>query len=305
MNQNKTPINYILHFDLNETFCGFDSTKATGDQDITTKKKMKALTTIAKYLRGNEFTHEFGSTFMPCENGPMTYKEFLASRYDKKTRETITQNIMVDFCDNKEIGKMYDIIMKGLGDNVLYRSAILFLKYARADKNNKYVILFRTFGTDFETVHEELKTIFKDIKIAYARPSACHEYFDLIDRALVSDDNILFFYIKDNYMEWSKNHHSAMYGKLFPLVLKPNCINAFFDDNENIVNPRCQDNEYQDVLPKNCYNILVNSYENVVNDSYFIDILKSFDQDVTENTLSHELLACQIHDNTAKKRKSE
>jgi hypothetical protein len=92
-------VNYILHFDLNHTPCGFDSTKiitrdlSKSDDGLDTKKKIRALSTITKYLKGNVIDNKF----IPDKDGKIMYKSYLSDRYDEKTREKITQNILADY----------------------------------------------------------------------------------------------------------------------------------------------------------------------------------------------------------------
>lgn len=253
----------IIHLDVNETICKFDSTIADDNLSIKDKQKITALITIAKYLKGNEVNNKF----VPDEDGKITYKEYLIAKYDKKSRRKITQNILEDFHGNKQVKIMYESIMSKLGNNILLPSAIkLFNKLIK--ENKKFIVLFRTFGTDFHLVEKELGHLYPDVKVQHESPSKCKDYYDIIE-SIISSNKSAFVYIKDNYDLWHKNGWKKEYGKLFPLIKN----SWFFDDNDDIINPRTKDNEYisYDQLPPGCHIDYVHTYDNVIDENYFIN----------------------------------
>lgn len=263
----------IIHLDVNETICKFDSTKKSTNDEINGKKRMAALTTIAKYMKGKVINDKF----IKDDEGNLTYKEFLSSKHEKEVREEITQKILEQFPDTKT-KLMYNNLVTNMGNSILLPSAIeLFNKLLKED--NKFIVLFRTFGTDFHLVKTSLEKLYPGIEIIEKNPKKVSEYFDILKEIMIKGQSA-FIYIKDDFFEWKNKGQKSEFSKVFPLIplnlLENHEIqNWFFDDNENIINPRTENNLFypESNLPSNCHTILVDTYKNVINKNYFIEII--------------------------------
>jgi hypothetical protein len=289
----------IVHLDVNDTICKFDSTKNKSNA-IKNNEDM-ILLTIVKYLKG--YTSD-GNNFIPYTLTQLneslsyiTYKEYLKSKYNKqetttqcqalparcgllsgpkgREREKISLNILDDFANCDQVIEMYQTLKKHLLNvDIILPSAIKLFNFLLS-MDIKVGILFRTFGNDMPFIQQKLNKLFPNIKIEHKIFQNTIDGNKSFYQELSNQTLPFCWYIQDDYKLWHSHGEISKYGKRFPLI--NNVSSWFFDDNENIVCPINENGEYISNLeeyPK-CKIILINTYENVIDDDYFINILNN------------------------------
>lgn len=256
----------FIEIDANGTAIRFDSSHF--DSSVTDEQKVHHYDnlTMAKYLKGDILRQDDKEIFVPNPTGSITYKTFLEMGFVKEERHEICQNILKDFPDCPELKTMNEQLKKHKG--VLY-PAFVYLIEQLLEMKQSFVIMFRTFGSDSDKLRKELSALFPKIKLGEKtiKMTLAELFAFKKENQNKFCQEILF--VQDDHSRWKKGGEKAEFGKDFAVF--PNSY--FFDDNEDIVNSRHEQNEYVHPkdLPPNCKVVLVNNLLSVSYQKYFYD----------------------------------
>lgn len=258
-----------IHLDLNGTILPFDSTKGN-EFDLNTKIEHHLNTTVVKYTNVETCLEETMASFVSfgeAQNDCITLKEWYSQTYDKETRHLKSRSTRKNHSDIWFISQAF----KKLDETVkpLLASFIKLVGYL-LESSHSFVILFRTFGTDYELLKDLIKEYVPQLNKLTWRENVPNDHSTLrseLEKAELDPSSRQVWFVQDNWKRWNANNETSEFGKDFPVMEN----SWFFDDNENIVNSRDEKGNF--ILNANNIHV-VNTFDVIVNENYFVDLIK-------------------------------
>ncbi len=199
----------------------------------------------------------------------------------------------------QRVAKIESILLESKLYFGLIPSFISFLKALSKQKEYPYRIIFRTFGTDFRSIKQGVRTLFP------------HKDIDFVDGTFKGDEFIIsedlryprldfhlifskhpahtFFTFTDEYDFWKKTGFIKKGGKPFPIFFDQEQISIFFDDNVNlgIILPYDGHTQSTEIDSDLLQSVLrgVNPLQATENENYYIEEFEALKQKIASKLL--------------------
>lgn len=265
----------IIHMDINRTIIASDSAQNLHLDDIVN------LSLAKKYVDSWEEGLD-----------PMSYYDYIYTvqcpgprkdRALRKKRRAIIKEF-IHFLDETNHPFYEDALASLHKAKKIMPKQIIFPSFFKLierleEKNISYSMIFRTFGSDFDTIAKELGL---NIPKASFTQGKLHT-----EDSIIETPEEIFAYIKkhkwlgiqDDFFYWNNHNERKEYGKQFPLTMSSDTLSIFFDDNiersadTNIVAPfDVQKKKPLPILPLIRKGILVpvTTIDALLDEDYFI-----------------------------------
>lgn len=248
----------VLHFDINGTIIGFDSTETgTPNQNanLILAKNIYGQVVENKWILNQDIYNEIDS---------ITYYNYL-----KTLKIPNAKQKAYEFTNDNEPG----VLLRNLLEIIETKEENIFDSFNKVlELYPEAIIVLRSFGRDIEStvnkikktnpiygkiIHEEETKVILDKNIPYT----FNEFNDLLK---VTSNQI--FAIQEDYNHWNNNNRDKKHGKL--MMAHEDMLQIFFDDNEwvNIINNK--------IINKSHY-IKVNTIRALIEPNYFADLIQA------------------------------